>query len=960
MKSSRRLASAGIATVLILSGLPMNPAEAQRTPGGWAYDMIRADEAKALGYTGAGVRVAILDNGIDPRALGITGKVVGSFNAVQSFNGAQEHGTATAGIVAAETYAEAGIGGIAPDVEILNVKVCTQSNCRSEAMNLGLKWAIENGADVVNMSIGGGSPDAAFSALIRDAVNAGIVVVAAAGNSACQAVSESWDGVRQRNCTQTSKSVGFPAAYARDGLISVGAVDNIRKRAVYSNYNAQVDIMAPGTGVATTYPWGPNADFGGTSAAAPVVAGVVALIKQAAPRLTPAQIQAILQMSTTDSTVVRPDVWDSCTWDSTANRWSCQGLSPSTFPERYFGASGVVDAEAAVKLAIATQSKLDSQSSAYVAVKSPTSLTVDWSAAGLGAGPYSVKLDGRTVSETVGQAVSLDDLVENATYAVTVEDGSGTATLPILATPATPIELSPRTLTNLSVYSDYIHLRNIEYAEEPGVLSLSDGTRIPCRYQNCDYSMPAGTLTATYALMDSLGRLSAESNQIQITSDLEFPAPENLRVDNITATSVRLSWDPVPGANYYYYYDAGAGAWITTTETTASINNLRTGLTNSTKVAVGNSTGGALGVWTAWAWFYALPPELPGFDGLTKKRISATELEIGFTPLEGADRIVFFRSDGRVQYMPASSPVIMDRFSQHDEGKTFTYYIVAIDDLEFGMQYGQISEPFTVTVPYGQRNEELVLTGSTQELVLGQERVINASTTSGRAVEWQHQDNTCTFSQLTGTAVTVRADVADRDCVIRGNLPETADWKAATAEIRFRVIKKTDSITLSGMISKLAFSQVVTITATSNSNRLVDWNINCPSVKTIGPNKIQLKATVGTGACTIRASLPMSSDWSGAQSDATQNLTKVADKISISTALTLAKKKPLTVAYKTTSGRQLTLSSTSKCTVKRISTNRFQVSSKYTSGSCNITATLPENSTTLGAKAIIKVTLRDR
>jgi hypothetical protein len=943
---------------LVIAGLAAVPAVAQRAPGGWAYDMIRADDAQALGYTGAGVRVAILDNGIDPRALGITGKVVGSFNAVQSFNGTQEHGTATAGIVAAETYAEAGIGGIAPDVEILNVKVCTQSNCRTEAMNLGLKWAIDNGADVVNMSIGGGSPDAAFAALIRDAVNAGIVVVAAAGNSACQAVSENWDGVRQRNCTQTSKSVGFPAAYAQDGLISVGSVDNLRKRAVYSNYNAHVDIMAPGTGVATTYPWGPNADFGGTSAAAPVVAGVVALIKEAAPRLTPAQIQAVLQKSTTDSTVVKPDVWDTCTWDATASRWSCQGLSPSRFPERYFGASGVVDAKAAVQLAIATQAKLDSQDSATVAVTSPTSLTVDWSAAGLGTGPYSVKLDGRTVSETVGESVTLTDLVENATYAVTVEDASGRATLPTLATPASPMALSPRALTTVHVYNDYIHLRNIEYSEEPGVLSLSDGTRIPCRYQSCEYSLPSGTFTATYALMDSLGRLSAESNPIQVTSTIEFPAPQNLRVDNITATSVRLSWDPVPGASYYYYYDAGAGAWITTSDTTVSINNLKTGLTNSTRVMVSNSTGGYLGVWSAWAWFYAFPPELPGFDGLMKKRISPTELEIGFTPLPGADRIVFFRSDGRVQYMPASSPVIMDRFNQQDEGKTFTYYIVGIDDLEFGMQYGQISEPITVTVPYSQRTDNLVLTGSTQDLVLGQERVITASTTSGRAVEWQHQDNTCTFNQLTGTAVTVRADVADRDCVIRGNLPETADWKAATAEIRFRIIKKTDAITLAGVVSKLAFGQVVTITATSTSNRLVDWNINCPDVKTVGPNKVQVKATASAGSCMIRVSLPMSSDWSGAQADTTQNLTKATDKISMSTALTLAKRKPLTVAYKTTSGRQLTLVSTSKCTVKRISTNRFQVSSKYTSGSCNITATLPESSTTLGTKVILKVTLR--
>jgi subtilisin family serine protease len=130
-----------------------------RSPSGWAYDMVRADQAQALGVTGRGIRVAILDNGIDPRATGITGKVVATFDATHAANGMQEHGTATAGIVAAVTNLEAGIGGVAPDVEILNVKVCVQSNCRTEAMVPGLRWAIDNGADIISMSIGGAGVD---------------------------------------------------------------------------------------------------------------------------------------------------------------------------------------------------------------------------------------------------------------------------------------------------------------------------------------------------------------------------------------------------------------------------------------------------------------------------------------------------------------------------------------------------------------------------------------------------------------------------------------------------------------------------------------------------------------------------------------------------------------------------------------------------------------------------------
>jgi subtilisin family serine protease len=161
--------------------------------------MIRADQAQAMGFTGDGIRVAILDNGIDPRATGITGKVVASFDGVNAANGHQEHGTATAGIVAAETNAEAGIGGIAPGVEILNVKVCVMSNCRTEAMISGLRWAIDNGANVISMSIGGAGVDGAVAALIREATEAGIVVVAAAGNTACSARFQSQEGLKDRN-----------------------------------------------------------------------------------------------------------------------------------------------------------------------------------------------------------------------------------------------------------------------------------------------------------------------------------------------------------------------------------------------------------------------------------------------------------------------------------------------------------------------------------------------------------------------------------------------------------------------------------------------------------------------------------------------------------------------------------------------------------------------------------------
>ena len=935
-----------------------------RSPSGWAYDMVRADEAQALGVTGRGIRVAILDNGIDPRATGITGRVVASFDAVHAANGQQEHGTATAGIVAAATNLEAGIGGIAPDVEILNVKVCSLSNCRTEAMIPGLRWAIDNGADIISMSIGGSGVDGAVAALIQDAVDAGIVVVAAAGNSACFAIWESAEGKKSRNCTQTSISRNFPGSYPTDGLITVAAVDRDGKRANYSSYNAQVDVAAPGTGVATTFPWGPNADFGGTSAATPVVAGVAALVMEAAPSLTPAQVQSVIQLSAAAADNTPPDVWDSCVWNAAAVKWDCLNLSPAKWPARFYTGAGVVDAVAAVTLARELEAQIESAAvGAALVTETDSTLAVDWSASGLGAGPYKVTLDGEQAGQTNSKSLVLNNLINEATYSVRVSDAAGHFTLPVLGRPSDAVQPAAIELTNLRAERDGIYPSfNQELTGNGyGALLLSNGIRVSCSQYSCDYSMPAGTVTARYVAIDAEGRLSAPSQEVSVTSTANFPAPQNVVISDITATSIKASWDAVPGAEHYYYYDAGAGEWKTTTETSVSMVGLKTGLTNSFKVAVGHPNGYPLGVWSPWHWYYAYPPELPALTSLSVKSISAKEVAISFTKHPDAERIVFFRSDGKMQYMPATSPELMDRFNASDSGKTYSYYFVQIDDLQYGTQFGIVSPAFTITVPQPKKVDNLTTDLSNEPLQYESEREFIGTSTSGKQV-WWWAEGPCQMVSQNGPKFRVRATGVNADCVVKGNTQEDATWDRGYIEVRIPMTKKVETLSLTGTEAKgLVYKKELTLTAVGNSSRAVSWfiNGNCSFVEA-KERWARVRANVGEGSCKVEARLYEDEWFTGAKATVDQGMVLQKDKVTIIAKSKIWDGRTISLRYETASGRIPVFKTTGMCRVVKVTETHVQLASRLTFGSCTLTSTLAATRNESAASSTTRVSLLTR
>ena len=219
---------------------------------------------------GAGVVIAVLDTGIDINHPKFAGRILeNSYNSYTDQIGLayvmddHSHGTHVSGIAAASMEGDESVCGIAPQASILAIKINTPNtgSIPSDSWVRGLNYAVENGANIVNMSFGYqykfGASELEQNA-IADAVTQGVVVVCAAGNA-------------------SNNHAGYPAAYPE--TIAVSAVTPGGILASFSNYGPEIDIASPGLGIYSTV-IGNGYDYKtGTSMASPIVVGVAALIK---------------------------------------------------------------------------------------------------------------------------------------------------------------------------------------------------------------------------------------------------------------------------------------------------------------------------------------------------------------------------------------------------------------------------------------------------------------------------------------------------------------------------------------------------------------------------------------------------------------------------------------------------------------------------------------------------------
>jgi subtilisin family serine protease len=252
---------------------------------------INASLAWALTTGDAGVIVAVVDTGVDADHPDLAGKLLSGHNfvagAVDPNNTDDDvgHGTHVAGIAAAISNNTSGVSGVSWGARILPVKSLYKDDTGRVLgydtwIANGITYAADNGAKVINLSVGGTSASSTITEAIEYAYGKGVFVVAAAGN--CGDSNYSANG-----CTSVNQPF-YPAASAH--TLAVAATDRLDGHASFSTQATYVDVAAPGASIVSSYVGGGYATLNGTSMAAPYVTGLSALILSRYPSYGPEQL----------------------------------------------------------------------------------------------------------------------------------------------------------------------------------------------------------------------------------------------------------------------------------------------------------------------------------------------------------------------------------------------------------------------------------------------------------------------------------------------------------------------------------------------------------------------------------------------------------------------------------------------------------------------------------------------
>lgn len=249
----------------------------------WNLPAIETEQGWNLSKGSNEVIVAVVDTGVQASHPDLQGQLLAGYNAISSGSAPDDdvgHGTHVAGIIGAITNNEEGVAGISWYNKILPVKALDNSGAGTTySVAEGIIWAADNGAKVINLSLGNYADSQFLHDAIKYAYDRDVVIVSASGND-------------------NTERPGYPAAY--EEVLAVAATNAAGERASFSNYGDYIDVAAPGESIASTYPDNQYAALSGTSMASPHVAALAGLVRSLNPSLTNNEVMELMTANAVD------------------------------------------------------------------------------------------------------------------------------------------------------------------------------------------------------------------------------------------------------------------------------------------------------------------------------------------------------------------------------------------------------------------------------------------------------------------------------------------------------------------------------------------------------------------------------------------------------------------------------------------------------------------------------------
>ena len=229
-------------------------------PAQYALINIHAPQGWAVSTGSTMVTIAVIDSGVDLSHPDLVDKILQGYDFIENDPTPQDeygHGTHVSGIAAASTNNGSGVSGVSWGAQILPVRVLdSHGNGDYATLAAGIIWAVDHGAQILNLSLGGINPNTTLLKAVNYAYDRGVLVIAASGN----------DG---------SGNLRYPARYPV--VVAVGSTNSLNQRSGYSNYGSGLDLVAPGESIYSSDPGG-YAYRTGTSMSAPFVSGLAAIL----------------------------------------------------------------------------------------------------------------------------------------------------------------------------------------------------------------------------------------------------------------------------------------------------------------------------------------------------------------------------------------------------------------------------------------------------------------------------------------------------------------------------------------------------------------------------------------------------------------------------------------------------------------------------------------------------------